>query len=278
MEEENQVVGRDAEANENNINLESEDFCFYIQNKEEAKKNLDKTAKEWTDYVDSLIKDVPDPSDEEIKAGIEKILARAYPGEKQPHTEKANKNKRVTLKVLFIAAVVSLVSVCGIFAVGNSKNISIENGFMAFARETVQVVFFGKDKEDYISVDALLTNLEEHGYGDILFPSEFITNSDDYKVSLPEYRSDDVVKQVAFDVHKDASTYKFCVYDFEPLQQTFDYTNMGNAQSVQINDLCVYVFEFDSSCVAEFINEGYRYYLETNLSYSEIVEVIKTIK
>ena len=277
MEEENQVFGRDAEANENNINLESEDFCFYIQNKEEAKKNLDKTAKEWTDYVDSLITDVPDPSDEEIKAGIEKILARAYPDEKQPHTEKANKNKRVTLKVLFIAAVVSLVSVCGIFAVGNSKNISIENGFMAFARETVQVVFFGKDKEDYISVDALLTNLEEHGYGDILFPEMFINESDNCKVSVPEYLEGEL-RQVAFDVHSKEDVYKFGVHIYDPLRQSFDYTNMGNAQSVQINDLCVYVFELNSSYVAEFVFEEYRYYIKADIAYLEMLKVIETIK
>ena len=40
MDVENQVFGKDAETVDNNINLESEDFYFYNQNKEEAKKNI----------------------------------------------------------------------------------------------------------------------------------------------------------------------------------------------------------------------------------------------
>ena len=81
MEEENQVFGKDAEAVDNNTNLESEDLYFYNQNKEEAKKNIDSSSKELTDFIDSLIQDVPVPSDEEISAGIEKILKTTHPEE-----------------------------------------------------------------------------------------------------------------------------------------------------------------------------------------------------
>ena len=48
LEEENQVFGKNAEAVDSNINLESEDFNFYHQNKEEAKKNIDSSSKELT--------------------------------------------------------------------------------------------------------------------------------------------------------------------------------------------------------------------------------------
>ncbi len=278
MEEENQVLGRDAEAIENDINLESEDFCFYNQNKEEAKKNLDNSAKEWTDYVDSLIKDVPDLSEEKINAGIEKILARAYPDEVQPRTEKTDKKKRVTLRVLFVAAVVSLVSICGLFAVGNSKNISIENGFMAFAKETVQVVFFGDEKEEFISVDALLTNLEEHGYEDILFPEVFVNESDDYKVSVPVYLEDEL-RQVAFDIYSGETIYKFGIHSYDQSQQTFDYMAMDNVYNIMVENTDIYVFNFyndDSS--AEFVSGDYRYSISADIPYFEIISIIETIK
>ena len=76
MEEENQVFGKNAEAVDSNINLESEDFNFYHQNKEEAKKNIDSSSADLSDFIDSLIQDIPDPSEEDVNAGIEKILKK----------------------------------------------------------------------------------------------------------------------------------------------------------------------------------------------------------
>ena len=124
LEEENQVFGKDAEAVDSNINLESEDFNFYHQNKEEAKKNIDSSSKDLTDFIDSLIQDTPAPSDEEVNAGIEKILKITHP-EEQTKTVKTNKKKKVTFKVLFIAALLSILSVSCLFVVGS-------NGFTGF--------------------------------------------------------------------------------------------------------------------------------------------------
>ena len=107
MEEENQVFGKDAEAVDSNMNLESEDFNFYHQNKEEAKKNIDSSSADLSDFIDSFIQDVPAPTDEEINLGIEKILERTRPTEEH---SKTNKNKKVTFKVLFIAALLSVLS------------------------------------------------------------------------------------------------------------------------------------------------------------------------
>ena len=64
---------------------------FYNQNKEEAKKNIDSSSKELTDFIDSLIQDTPTPSDEEVNVGIEKILKITHP-EEQTKTIKTNKN------------------------------------------------------------------------------------------------------------------------------------------------------------------------------------------
>lgn len=278
MEEENQVLGKDAEAVNNNINLESEDFYFYNQNKEEAKKNIDSSSKDLTDFIDSLIQDVPAPSDEEISAGIEKILKITHP-EVQSKTVKTNKKKKVQFRVLFIAALLSILSVSCLFVVGSNHDISIENGFVSFAKDTIQIVFFGEDKEEYITVDTLLADLEAHGYGDILFPQEFVTNYDEYKVSVPEYSNNDLCEQVSFNIIDSVNTYIFSVHKYDKNSQTLDYKDMDNVQTMVVNDINMYVSEYDDSdCVVEFFFNGYRYYIQARTNSSEIVEIVKTIK
>lgn len=277
MDVENQVFGKDAEAVDNNKNLESEDFIFYNQNKEEAKKNIDRSAKELTDYIDSLIQDVPDPSEEEVNAGIEKILAITHPDETPIKPVKTDKSKKVTLKVLFIAALLSILSVSCLYVVGSSHHISIENGFVSFAKETIQVVFFGEEQDEYISVDALLTDLEEHGYKDILFPQEFVANSDEYRVSVPEYVSD-LCEQVSFNVSSNISEYTFVIFRDSDNQQEYDYLNISNAETIIVNEVHMHVFSYDDEFSIEFNNCNYRYYIHTNnATYSDVIKFTKTI-
>ena len=278
LEEENQVFGKIAEAVDNDTNLKSEDFYFYNQNKEEAKKNIDRSSKELTDFIDSLIQDVPAPSDEEISAGIEKILKITHP-EEQSKTVKTNKKKKVQFRVLFIAALLSILSVSCLFVVGSNHDISIENGFVAFAKDTIQIVFFGETKEEYITVDALITDLEQHGYGDILFPQEFVNKSDEYKVSVPEYSHTELCDQVSFSVIDKTSTYVFLIYNYNQSSQTFDYKDMNNVKTIVVDNINLYLFEFDNGdCSIEFIYDEYRYYIQARVTSSEIVEIIKTIK
>ena len=274
LEEENQVFGKDAEAIDNNINLESEDFYFYNHNKEEAKKNIDSSSKDLTDFIDSLIQDVTAPSDEDISAGIEKILKTTHPGENQLKTDK---KKKVTYKVLFIAALLSILSLSCLFVVGSNHDISIENGFMSFAKETIQVVLFGEDMEEYVSVESLLTNLEENGYKDILFPQEFITKSDEYKVSIPKYLDTDL-KQVSFQIHGENSVYSFVIYNYINIQQHFEYTNTDKMQTLNVNGVYLYVFYHNNFSTIEFINNNYRYYINSDINYYDMVSLAETIK
>lgn len=275
LEEENQVLGKDAEAVDNNINLESEDFYFYNQNKEEAKKNIDSSSKDLTDFIDSLIQDVPSPSDEEVNTGIEKILKITHP-EEQTKTVKTNKKKKVTFRVLFIAALLSILSVSCLFVVGSSHNISIENGFVAFAKDTIQIVFFGENKEEYITIDALLVDLERHGYVNILFPQEFVTKSDEYKVSVPEY-SKEIIKQVIFDVYNESLSYSFTIHEFHQTQKQLDYQKIKNAETIRNDNVYIYLFEYDTGSVSiEIINNNYRICIQSfNASYSEMKEISK---
>ena len=285
LDVENRVFGTDAESYKNNINLESEDFIFDHQNKEEALKNIENSSNELTDFIDSLIKDVPAPSEEEIDKGIEKILGRVYAEKNQTQAanspaEKPNneKKKKITLKVLFLAAVLSLLSFSCLLAVGNSRNISIENGFMAFAKETVQVVFFGEKNKGFISVDSLLADLESHGFGDILFPEEFITNSDEYKVSVPVYGNDGF-GQVSFYIYSNEITYFFGIYNYDSSQQSFGYFGIGDSIPVTIDSITANVIEFKNhDFAAEFVYNDYRYYIQVNAPYSELVRIIKTIQ
>ena len=277
LEEENQVFGKDAEAVDNNKNLESEDFYFYHQNKEEAKKNIDNSSKDLTDFIDSLIQDVPAPSEEEINASIEKILKITHPEEEQPQTARTNKRKKVTFKVLFIAALLSILSVSCLFVVGSNHNISIENGFVAFAKDTIQIVFFGETKEEYITIDALLTDLEQHGYGDILFPQEFVSKSDEYKIGVPKYLKGEL-RQVSFDISNNNESYSFIICEYNQTREPFDYVNVVNMSNIFIEDIYVYISEFNDESTIDFVSKGFYCCISSNIPYSRMIEIAESLE
>lgn len=279
MEDENQVFGKNAEAVVDNENLKSEDLIFYHQNKEEAKNNIDNSSKELTDFVDSLIKDVPGLSEEEINSGVKKILEKAYPAETNVNPMK---KKKVKLKVLFIAALLSVLSFSCLYVVGSSHNISIENGFISFAKDTMKVVLFGEDEEKIISIDTLLLDLKAHGYEVILFPEEFRNNSDIYTVSVPNYidSDDELGKQVSFDVYFENNlSYTFVINKHNSSKTSGNYMNIVNASTLTKDNIYIYIFEFeDEFSIIEFVSEGYRYCISSHLPYSEMVELAETIK
>lgn len=275
MEEENQVLGKSPEALESIENLESEDFIFYNQNKEEARNNIDSSAKDLTDFIEGLIKDVPAPSEEEIEKGKKKILEKIY-SDPVRNEKKTDTKKKVTLKVLFLAAVLSALSVSGLFALGNSRNISIENGFMAFAKDTIQIVFFSEDENEYISVDALLLDLEKHGYNNILFPEEFIIKSDEYKASVPKYSGDDL-KQVSFDVFNNISHYTFIINNHKTQREDM-YKDLKDAKTVSSFGINMYVYEYINSSAIEFTSDRHTYRIVSDIPYAEIFNFTKTIK
>ena len=274
LEDENQVFGKITGTGDDNKNLESEDFIFYNRNKEEAKKNLDDSIEDLTEFIDSLIGDMPQLPEEEVNSGVEKILAVTHPQE----VRKTNKKKTITRRVLFIAALISILSVSCLLVVGSNHNISIKNGFVTFAKDTIKIVFFGEEKEESITVDALLTDLRFHGYDDILFPQEFITNSDDYKVSVPVY-SEDVLRQAMFDIYSETSTYSFAIYDYDQNQKFRDFDNIKAAETIEVNGVIIYLFEFDTGLSAiEFACGEYSFYIHSFAPYSEVVEIAKTLR
>ena len=276
MEEENQVFGKDAEAVDSNMNLESEDFNFYHQNKEEAKKNIDSSSADLSDFIDSLIQDVPDPSAEEVNSGIEKILEITHPTESKTETSKTNKSKKVTFKVLFIAALLSILSFSCLYVVGSSHDIRIENGFVTFAKNTIKIVFFGEEKEEYITVDALLTDLEVHGYKNILFPQEFVYNTDVYKSTTPEY-VDQHVKQVNFKINNGTDLFAFSIYN-QKVRGDADYVNLDNMKCIVINDTCIYISEINDETTIDFIHDEHYFFITSNVPYSDMIKIAQSIK
>ena len=273
MEDESRVFGSDAK-NSDTFDTE-ETFDFF--RKEETKQNIEKSATDLTDFIDSLIEDVQSPSAEKVNAGIEKILAKTHPTETPIEPKNSKKFKKVTSKVLFLVAVLSLFSVFCIYVAGSNNNISIENGFVTFVKDTIKIVFFGEEPEEYITVDVLLTDLASHGYADILFPQEFVSKSDEYKVSVPKFSDDSFGKQVSFNVYNATDSYSFNVI-YSESQQSFDYTNLKNAKTVNINDVYIYVFEHGDISTIEFIHNYYSYYIDTDVPFDDVIKVVKTIK
>lgn len=277
LEEESSVFGLDA-GNEDKFDTEK-NAIFIIENKEEIQNKIDISSKDLTDFFDGLSKDLPEPSKEEIDSGIAKILERTHPETVKSEPSKANKSKKVTFRVLFIAALLSALSFTCLFAVGNNHNISIENGFATFAKDTVKVVFFGEEKEEYITVDALLTDLEYHGYKEILFPQEFVDSSE-YKIGVPEYIecNDGFGNQVIVDVYNNTFSYEFSMLEgTDSINREHNFPKLDAAETVIVDDIYIYVFEYESGFnVVWFINNGNEYNIHSEAPLSEMIRIANT--
>ena len=273
MEEENQVFGVEAE-NTDDFNSE-EKFSIYHKDKEDVEKNIQASAKELNDFFDSLIKDEPDPTEEEVNEGIRKILERAYP------EKKTNKNKKVALKVLFIAALLSVLSFSCLFVVGNSHDISIENGFVTFAKDTVKVVFFneGEEKDEYIDIKTLLEDLSYHGYENVLLPQSLYH----CKSSLPEYHKgigeEGLNDTVTFELHGDMCYYSFKIEHLvSESTKSSHFADLDNVETLSVGDVYIYVFEKENILsYSRFVNDGYEYLMQSDVSLSEMINTAKTI-
>lgn len=276
MEEENSVFGYDAD---NTNKLDSEEKFSIYHNKEEAKNNIDISAKELSDFVDSIIQDVPDLSEEEVNRGVAKILEKAYPNEKVTKLSKNSKSKKATLRVLFIAALISIIFFSYVCVVGSSHNISIENGFVTFAKDAVKIVFFGEDKEKSIDVKTLVEDLESHGFKNIMLPQIIY----DYKSSIPVYSKGvndaSANDRVMFELSKDTFSYLFKIEKVASECLTGNYlTGLENAETVIVDDLYIYVFEFENGVsYIRFLNGGYEYLIQSYISLSEMINAAQTI-
>lgn len=276
LEVDNSVFGHGADnTNENDF---EEKFSIY-HNKDEAKKKVDISSDDLTSFIDSLIKDVPELSDEEVNSGVEKILIRAYPAEETVKPSNNGKVKRITLRALFVAALLIIVSLSCLCVMGTSHNISVENGFVTFAKDTVKVVFFGDEKEELIDVKSLLEDLESHGFENILLPQKLY----DYKSSVPVY-SKSVVNLsendvVMFDIYNSAESYSLRLARLATDELIGNYfADFGSAQTLMVNDICIYVFEYVNGITAiNFIDDNFSYFIQSDVSLPEMINTAQTI-
>lgn len=277
MEDEIQVSVTDTETKGNQN--PQEDFSFFNNiknNNAEAKKHIDKSAEELTDFIDSLSQDVIDLSEDEINSGIEKILQKTHPQNAPIEISKNSKNKKISLRVLFIAALLALVSFSCICVVGNSNSINIENGFISIDEDGVRITFFGENKEKCISVESLLISLEEHGYKDILLPQQFITG--EYKVTVPEYVNSDIVNQVSFTVYNSDESYAVYVTPAVESHYSHNFTMLDGADTLYINNIYIYMFESGGNTSIEFIKNGYKYSISSTAAYEDMCRLAESIK
>ncbi len=276
MEEENWFFGENTEKQKY---LESEDnFDFNHTDKELLNKNIDDAVKELTDWLDSEPQSEIQLSDDEINDAIKRLLEKTHPAQAPSSPEKTGRIKKVSLRVLFVAAILLVLSVTCLFAVGNSHNISIENGFLTFAKDTVKIVFFGEEKEEFITVDMLMDDLKAHGYDDILMPQDFVDSSANYSVSVPEYMKDELRDQVAFDIYDSENKYEFNISKGNFMDSAGSYVKLQNAVTVVRDDVYIYAFEFNGESVIEFVGDGYSYYVISTVPLPNMVKIAESIK
>ena len=280
MEEENLFFGSDAGYDEKNDS--EKNAVFIIKNKEELQENADISSKSLTDFFDSLSKELPEPSDEEIESGIAGILEKTHPEAVESEPAKTNKSKKVTLRVLLVAAILSALSFTCIFAVGSRHNIAIDKGFATFAKDAVKVVFFDEAdeaEEDYIDIKTLLEDLRVNGYENIVIPEAFYN----YKSSKPQYfellEDSGAYRYVAFELFGETISYGFKIDDIglSGFKSRY-YTDLSNIENIEINGINMYVFEFGTNDTAlNFVNDIYDYYITSKVSVDEMMNIAQTI-
>ena len=276
MEEENWFFGENTEKQKY---LESEDnFDFNHTDKELLNKNIDDAVKELTDWLDSEPQSEIQLSDDEINDAIKRLLEKTHPAQAPSSPEKTGRIKKVSLRVLFVAAILLVLSVTCLFAVGNSRNVSIENGFMTFAKDTVRIVFFGEEKEDFITIDMLMDDLKAHGYDDVLFPQDFVIADKNYKVTVPEYIKDELGEQASFEISDENNSYAFVINVMDVSKTPVSYKNLYNAITVVSGDNEIYVFQFDDHSMAEFYNNDVFYSIKADIPLDDLVKIAESIK
>lgn len=278
LEDESIVLGKKVETIEA-VNS-NDGFIFYRQNKTEVKNSIVNSADDLTSFVDSITVDILEPSDDEFKSGIDKILEKTHSFNEHSNTHKTDRKKKVTLKVLFIAALLSILSVSCLFVTGSNNNISIENGFITFAKDTVRVAFFDENEEQgqYISVEALLLDLENHGFKEILFPEEVSRNPDKYKLTLPRY-FDIGVEQVTFDIIFNEIQCGFTITKEELSGQEHNFFGLKNAKTITVGNISVYILDFKNSINVKFTYNGLSYDISiVSTAYEELLKIVESIK
>ncbi len=280
MEEENLFFGSDAGYDEKNDS--EKNAVFIIKNKEELQENADISSKGLTDFFDSLSKELPEPSDEEIESGIAGILEKTHPEAVESEPAKTNKSKKVTLRVLLVAAILSALSFTCIFAVGSRHNIAIDKGFATFAKDAVKVVFFDEAdeaEEDYIDIKTLLEDLRVNGYENIVIPEAFYN----YKSSKPQYfellEDSGAYRYVTFELNNGISSFNFKIDcgNFDE-NASFYFADLGSAETVEVNGLIVYIFEYDVGDTAAYFTIGkYNYSLAAKISSAEMIDIAQSI-
>ena len=276
MEEEIRFFGENTEKQKY---LESEDnFDFNHTDKELLDKKIDDAVKDLTDWLDSEPQSEIQLSDDEINNAIESLLEKTHPAQAPSSPEKTGKIKKVSLRVLFVAAILLALSVTCLFAVGNSRNVSIENGFMTFAKDTVKIVFFGEEKDETITIDMLMADLKAHGYDDILLPQVFVESSANYKASVPEYSDDELSQEVSFEINDEKNSYSFSISKVDFSNSAFSYGSLNDAVTVVSDNFNIYVFEYNSQSMIEIYHNGLSYCITSEDPVPNMVKIAESIK
>ena len=137
----------------------------------------------------------------------------------------------------------------------------------------------GEEKDEYIDIKTLLEDLSYHGYENVLIPQAM----HHCKASMPEYcegtGEEGMNYSVSFDLYDGTFSYPFAIGKIEANVETGKYfQGVDNAETLVIDGVYIYVFEFSNGVSSiRFVNDGYVYFIQSELSLSEMMNVAQTI-
>lgn len=253
-------------------------FCLNDENadKDQLKNALDNSENELTEFIEILTQDAKEPEQSEIDSGIKKILKRAEQTDEPKEIGKSNVNKKLSIKVLFVAAIIVIVSICSISVVATNNDIKIRNSFVTFDGSNVHIAFFGDSNEKNIPIKSLLNDLQNKEFGKVLLVEEVAGLKSEYgKITLPRYENN--AKQVCFEITSNEIEYYFDICKIDVSEDATATIDINNAEIITVDDIDVYISYSEEKTEIQFVYNNLHYFVSTNDSYEEIVRAVELI-
>lgn len=187
------------------------------------------------------------------------------------------KTKKIVLISFVIVILILIFSVGRISYIGILKGADTDNGIVPFVKDTVDLVILGKDIREYISYEDVKADLKTNGFEDILFPKEFSEKLDKYKFTKPIYTNNGI-EEISCRIYLGELTYGFAASKSEIENKELTFVGLENAETITINNIDFYLFDFGNYVSVMFFHNGFSYDIGSSCPYDDMIKIIESIK
>ena len=240
------------------------------------------TADELLAHGDYMIQQTIDEenrlSEEEEQAHINELLQLTRePSEDKIKLIKIHTHRTVKRIIILAAAILVLVSVFMASTIASKHDFSLFDGTVRFEDGRIHVQFPTTDRSATLSMTDFETNLEEHGFKDILLPGYFYEG--EWAVENIKYSEEDNMHLMTSNI-EGRQSYSISIILYEGTSPSRNITFYGaeSGETIQTGDIPVYLFDhgYDRKELIYFVGQ-YEYKIRSFDSAEELKMIAKTI-